>query len=105
MFKVGDKVVVIEEEPDVNERDRGVPVGTTGEIVSIGDEFTHPIYGDLQQLYDVLLDLQYNEQAFCEDHGGQAQATMYESMIALQGSDDVSLDLGALDDFLKGETE
>lgn len=105
MFKAGDKVVVIEEEPDIDERYRGVPVGTTGVVVDISGESEHPIYGDRQPLYDVLLDLDYANQAFCEDRDGKAQATMFESMIALQGFDDLPLDFGALDDFLKGETE
>lgn len=99
-YKIGDEVVIVEEEPDPNFKDDGIPVGVTGVIVGIYCESTHPVYGDIQQLYDVLLDCPYEEQSFCEDVDGKAKATLFESMIELNGTDEIPVDFSALDDFL-----
>ncbi len=99
-FNVGDRVIVVAEEPDEQLRDdgAGIPIGTTGTVESIGSGDTNPATGEEEPFVTVVFDLPHFGNRHHFNHNGFVKFDMFASMIEPYDEGFSAVDLSGLFD-------
>ncbi len=84
-FNPGDRVVVVEEEPDAKIREQGgaIPVGTTGVVLRQSGECENPSTHRYEDYFSVMLDIPYTGCSWHTEREGKTVFDLFASMLEL----------------------